>query len=364
MLQFLTLFLGDRPQCSNRPAIRNCRLQLESLEDRLVPSSTPLDLTTAGAQQAVNGVIFQQGDVQPSGSGVIDSFVRIHALGGGGQEQGYNTSARPLQFNENSSPTFTRNLQLSQVPLVTIGTTNYRVFLLDVNQKSSAPLVSLDQLQIFLGTSGNATGYASRQLTGAKLIFDLNPNDGTDGNYVELDARLSHGSGSSDMNLCLPDSLFAGTSGDPYVYLFSRFGDHFGTHGGYEEWAVSHLTGAAPSSISGTVFDTSGGLISGVLLTLTGTDVNGNAVTLYAMTDNNGFYFFDSLVAGSYTVTVLTSSVPSGFSWVGSSVGTVGGMLSTQNGNHDITSIMLDAGLNGINYDFTFGPAAGGGVIA
>jgi hypothetical protein len=250
------------------------------------------------------------------------------------------------------------------VPVVSINNVNYRVFVLDINQKSSAPLVSLDQLQIFLGSSGNATGYANRQLPGTTAIFDLNPTGGTDGNYIELNARLSHCSGSSDMNLCVPDSMFAGTAGDPYVYLFSRFGDHFGTNGGYEEWAVSHLTGAAPSSISGTVFNTTGGIISGVTVTLTGTDVNGNAVTLCAVTDANGFYFFDSLVAGTYTVTVLTSTVPSTLSWVSTSVGTVGGTQGFQSGNPDIMSIMLNAGLNGINYDFTFGPAAGGGVIA
>jgi hypothetical protein len=69
---------------------------LEVLEDRQVPSASPLDLTTTGAQGNIGGVIFEQGSTQPSGSGVFMSFVRIHALGGALQEQGYNTDARPL----------------------------------------------------------------------------------------------------------------------------------------------------------------------------------------------------------------------------------------------------------------------------
>ena len=50
------------------------------------------------------------------------------------------------------------------------------VFLLDINQKSSAPLLSLDQLQIFIGNSGNLTGYdtTTRQLAGLTAVFDMN----------------------------------------------------------------------------------------------------------------------------------------------------------------------------------------------
>src|SRR4051794_20442218 len=106
MWKFIRRLFDSSSALSSKTTEKRCRPVLEALEDRFVPSTVPIDLTTAGAHGSVGGVIFQQGDVQPSGSGVIDSFVRIHALGGGGQEQGYNTSARPLQFNENSSPTF------------------------------------------------------------------------------------------------------------------------------------------------------------------------------------------------------------------------------------------------------------------
>ena len=72
-------------------------------------------------------------------------------------------------------------------------------------------------------------------------------------------------------------------------------------------------------SISGTVFnDTSGdGIqqlgevgIPGVLITLSGTDVFGDPVTLTVLTDANGNYSFDGLNAGDYTI---TQTQPQGF---------------------------------------------------
>ena len=74
-------------------AIRNPKV--EALENREVPSAT-LDLTARGSSGAINGAEFVQFDARPTGTGVIDSFVRVQALGNTSSEQGYNTSARPL----------------------------------------------------------------------------------------------------------------------------------------------------------------------------------------------------------------------------------------------------------------------------
>ena len=106
MQSFFRLFSFGSTDYQDKTAVNRARPFLEALEDRFVPSGLPLDLTTAGASGTIGGAIFQQGDTQPAGSGVIHSFVRIHGLGNVFQEQGYNTDARPLQFDENSSPTF------------------------------------------------------------------------------------------------------------------------------------------------------------------------------------------------------------------------------------------------------------------
>src|SRR5205823_2080666 len=77
-----------------------------------------------------------------------------------GVEQGYNTSVRPLQFDENKSPVFTRSLQLSESPDVTIDGVSYHEFLLDINQSSSNPLLSLDELRVYTSNSARLSGYS------------------------------------------------------------------------------------------------------------------------------------------------------------------------------------------------------------
>src|SRR5437899_1740853 len=94
-------------------------------------SAETIDLTSVGSSGTINGGLFQQTSTQPTGTGVIDSFVRIQ---NNGTEQGYNTSARPVQFDEKTDPNYTRPLLLSSVPVVNINGVNYRQFLLDINQ--------------------------------------------------------------------------------------------------------------------------------------------------------------------------------------------------------------------------------------
>src|SRR5262245_6236332 len=124
-----------------KPLSHHVRPELRSLDDRIVPS-TMIDLTTPGSDGTANGAIYQQCDAQPTGTGVIRSFVRVQgAASGSSVEQGYNTDGRPLQFDENKSPQFTRSLTLGDVPIVSVDGVDYRQFLLDINQRSSSPLL-------------------------------------------------------------------------------------------------------------------------------------------------------------------------------------------------------------------------------
>jgi hypothetical protein len=192
-----------------------------------------IDLTTAGATGTDGVAIFQQVGFQPSGTGFIDSFVRLRT--NSGIEQGYNTGARPVQFDANSSPSFTRNLLLSEVPVVNLNGVNYRQFLLDINQTSANPLLSLDKLQIFQSNTADLNNYPN---LGTK-VYDL---DATKDNFIKLDYSLNSGSGSGDMFAYIPDSLF-----DPnqkFVYLYSLFGTEFPNNDGFEEWSV--LKGQTP----------------------------------------------------------------------------------------------------------------------
>ncbi len=300
-----------------RPVGRGTQPALETLEDRLVP--TVLDLTTVGSTGSLGGAIFAEASTQPAGSGVLNSFVRLqqkHATSG--LAQGYNTDARPVQFDEKISPVFTRSLLLSDVPEVNVGGTMYREFLLDVNQTNSTPLVSLDELRFYVASSPNLTGYnpTTLQLAGNTAGFDLGA-----GNWIKLNSGLNPGSGIANMIALIPDSDFAGATGSSYVYLYSKFGVNLAAHGGYEEWAVQ---GSAPVQlqngfISGTVFNDASG--TGVYntsdqtlagWTVTITDV-GTGLSVTTTTDANGDFLFQNLATGlgqftTYTITVVPQS--------------------------------------------------------
>jgi hypothetical protein len=213
-----------------------------------------IDLTTAGNSGFDAGGIgfFQQINAQPTGTGVIDSFVRLQTPNGMTDfERGYNTSARPVQFDEKTDLTFTHDLNLSDIPTAT-GATGivYRVFLLDINQTGSNSLLNLNELQIFQSNTADLTGAMGEDAQGvgrvsfasANLIYDLQGlNRSQTLETILMDASLNSGSGSGDMLAFIPDSLF-----DPsqqFVTLYSQFGTPPGpnfANDGFEEWAVDH----------------------------------------------------------------------------------------------------------------------------
>ncbi len=116
----------------------------------------------------------------------------------------------------------------------------------------------------------------------------------------------------------------------------------------------SHYLGVELSSIAGTVHvdgdgngaaDTGETPIAGVTITLTGTDINGNPITLTTTTDANGDYLFEDLLPGTYTV---TQTQPAGY---GNGPDAVGSEAGT--GADDETSaIVLGAGVDAVDYDF------------
>ncbi len=189
-----------------------------------------LDLTSTGSSGDINGALFFQADPQPTGTGAIRSFVRLQA--NADVSQGYNTDGRPLQFDENTSGEFTRSLRLDDVPVVNVGGTDYREFLLDINESNGADknLLSLDTLEVYLGEAGDLLDYPN---FGTK-VYDL--DEGAD-HWILLDYDLNPGSGGGDLFAYVPDESFDGADGE-YVYLYSRFGENAANSAGFEEWAV------------------------------------------------------------------------------------------------------------------------------
>ena len=245
---------------------------------------TTIDLTAIDTSGTLNGALYLQSHIAPTGSGTLHSFVRLNPGGGQDYEQGYNTDGRPLQYDENSSPTFTRDLLLSIVPIVTCSGGNiagctdgvgYREFRLDINQTNADPLLSLDRVVLFLRDSadyldatvapGSPLGASGSALfPNGTLVYDSGL-----GNRVDLNYTLQPGSGGGDMFLYVPNALFTGSN--PYVYLYSEFGkfssltgDPHNTNDGFEEWAV--LAGTprdtpVPEPSTWALFGIGGGLL-------------------------------------------------------------------------------------------------------
>lgn len=191
-----------------------------------------VDLTSGpGSSGTINLAIFEFFEVQAAGTGVIAPFVRIQRRN---VEQGYNTSATALPFDEKSG-IWTHDLRIDEIQIVLVGGVEYFEFHLDVNEPSgpSMGLISLDDVQIYTSPTGslNTTNLASL----GTLRYDLDA--GVD-SHVLLDADNSSGSGEADMRALVPAANFAGSAPTDFVYFYSRFGLNETSGGGFEEWRV------------------------------------------------------------------------------------------------------------------------------
>ena len=238
-------------------------------------SAGVIDLTTwASGPEAVvgtsgTGYVLQAG-IAPTGSGVIESFVRVSA--NTEWVQGYNTDGRPVFYDENTSPTFTHSLLLSQVGVVEYGGVLYYEFGLDINQNNNDPGLVLDDVRIYQASAGDLNGAIDTASGPTNLRWGMD----TASDYeVLLNFNADAGSGNGDMFLWVPQSLF---SADPYVYLYSHFGGDtsetlptektclsytdgrpsgashlcgdWTNNDGYEEWFVRETTTVVPEPAS------------------------------------------------------------------------------------------------------------------
>lgn len=186
---------------------------------------------TANTFGVLNGARFERADFRPAGSGFINSFVRVSS--NKPIVQGYNTSGRPVAFDENTSPTFTRNITFGMIPQVVVEGVTYAEFFLDINQQSTNPFLSLDEVQIYTSAAGSQTTSTLTNL--GSLVYDMDlPGD----NHVKIDYNLNSGSGQGDLRLLVPAAAFGAAGPNTFVYLYSLFGENFENNDGYEEWAV------------------------------------------------------------------------------------------------------------------------------
>lgn len=159
-------------------------------------AATELDLVT-NTEIVHNGAIFQQfPEDQPTGTGVFDPIVRINEDTGGkatgpkdGQSAGYNTSGRPVAFDEITDPNWTRDLQLGELLATEIDEVFYYCFRLDINEPGQDQAVlSLDTIKIYLSDIGSQTTDDVDSL--GDKVYDLDAGGDV---FLKLDARLRDG---------------------------------------------------------------------------------------------------------------------------------------------------------------------------
>jgi hypothetical protein len=225
-----------------------------------------------GIAGSIGTALYQVVGPQPTGTGYIDSFLRIQQKG---TEQGFNTSERQSvtppsgvsagycdgkDCDSKTDPNYTRDLLTSTIPTIVINGQTYREFFLDINEPAGGAqnLLTLDQVEIYQsGSAGLSTHLSSGggSLTGANKIYDLDGGSGSKAdNWINLDYTLiGGGSGSGDMVLFVLDT---GQFNQQYTYLYSQFGcsgcngggtTKYPSQAGFEEWWVPGGTTNTPA---------------------------------------------------------------------------------------------------------------------
>jgi len=222
--------------------------QAATLDCSVTPGVCTGGTSLGGGLYLFDGALWTTTDLQSTGTGVIDSFVRVSdndlVL------SGMNTDARPLTQEENSSPTFTHDIQGVNIPIVTIGGQQFYEFLLDINQQGVDPNLTISGLQLCYSGAGSQTipdvGGQDVQScdTAASTPFYTLPADDT----VKLNYGFNEGSGSGDLFMYIP--VNGAISDSTFVYLWSEFGGPVGgadgNNDGFEEWAVRTTNPISP----------------------------------------------------------------------------------------------------------------------
>jgi len=197
-----------------------------------------------------SGVIYTTADTHPAGTGVFEPFLTYQNKG---IESGYNASqggAGQGYLDTKRVPQWNHDLHVSDLGEFTPG---YYAFELDANETGTGNInriLSIDQIRIYTSdkiTSGLVQDNASAIDSLGTLRYAQNTALGSSVNWVLIDASNSEGgqtsgSGSSDMLVLVPKSLFGDAKGTDLVYFYTINGVHDAAlpgskaDAGFEEW--------------------------------------------------------------------------------------------------------------------------------
>lgn len=208
----------------------------------------PIDLTTQDATAtSADGTIWTQLSTDPTGTGVYNPFLRLHATG---TEEGLNTDGNANSTYDDVGGIWTHSITLGQLAVVNVGGTDYYQFTVDINEVATdnKQYLSLDALKIYtLAGSSSLTSTGAVEGAGGVLRYNL---DGTTDQTVYLNYNLNTGSGGDDAKVLIPTSYFAGASATDQIYFYTMMGGtasmeaDLASDDGFEEWSA--LLGTAP----------------------------------------------------------------------------------------------------------------------
>jgi hypothetical protein len=188
----------------------------------------------------INGVLFQR-SVPGSGSGQFRMLFRMEDDNDPGvTEAGYNRGG----IMDSKTPNgFDPLVRLQDLVQNTEG--GFYMFALDANENNGGNnrYISLDMFKIYVGGLNDPSPLPANQANLGQLgtqVYTFSTND-----RVLLDANTGSGSGTADMYVFVPTSLFSGFAPDSYVYVYAEHGGYtgtspggFGASSGFEEWAT------------------------------------------------------------------------------------------------------------------------------
>ena len=229
-----------------------------NLTNRVVQTTGGANVAiTAGASGVINGATYTRTDQRPTGTGYIDPFVRVGMQGSAGKNvvEAYNTTVDGI-FNNSNEDNWNHAVKFGDVQLQTVGGVSVMRFLLDINQNrgGTGELLNLDEVQLFISTSANQSvtsfdGNGKLGLGSSQLVYRMDGTTIDADTKVTLDYSLNSGSGSGDMYLDVPVSMFdtafsaggynnAAQKNGAFIYLYSKFGSNpYTNNDGFEEWA-------------------------------------------------------------------------------------------------------------------------------
>jgi hypothetical protein len=205
-----------------------------------------------GGSGIINGATYTTADTHPAGTGVFKPFLTYQNKG---IESGYNTSEGGSGqgfLDTKRVPQWNHDLHVRDLAEVVPG---FYGFELDANETGSGNInriLSIDQIRIF--TSPNNTAATVQENVAAidanglgALRYEMNAAGTSGPNWVLIDASNSEGgstsgSGSSDLLVLVPKSLFDAAGRDDFVYFYTINGVHdeaapgSKSDAGYEEW--------------------------------------------------------------------------------------------------------------------------------